>query len=107
MIRINEIVAMKKGPLAIIFTDERSGQRDVTFFKDIATEQDISELEAYTPKPTDAVVTLTLEEDTLQRMQAWADKHGVTVEQMARAFLVYAVRYELEVWAWDGTTGLE
>ena len=97
MIRINEIVAMNKGTLAIIFTDERSGQRDVTFFKDIATEQDISKLEVYTPKPTDAVVTLTLEEDTLQLMQAWADKHGVTVEQMARAFLVYAVRYELEV----------
>ena len=97
MIRINEIVAMNKGTLAIIFTDERSGQRDVTFFKDIAIEQDISELEVYTPKPTDAVVTLTLEEDTLQLMQAWADKHGVTVEQMARASLVYAVRYELEV----------
>jgi len=99
MIRINEIVAMNKGTLAIIFTDERSGQRDVTFFKDIATEQDISELEVYAPKPTDAVVTLTLEEDTLQLMQDWADKHGVTVEQMARAFLVYAVRYEPEVWA--------
>ena len=97
MIRINEIVAMNKGMLAIIFTDDRSGQRDVTFFKDIAAEQDISELEVYTPTPADAVVTLTLEEDTLQRMQAWADKHGVTVEQMARAFLVYAVRYELEV----------
>ena len=96
MIRINEIVAMNKGMLAIIFTDDRSGQRDVTFFKDIAAEQDISELEVYTPKPTDKVVTLTLEEDTLQRMQAWADKHGVTVEQMARAFLVYAVRYKLE-----------
>lgn len=99
MIRINEIVAMNKGTLAIIFTDDRSGQRDVTFFKDIATEQDISELEVYTPKPTDKVVTLSLEEDTLQRMQAWADKHGVTVEQMARAFLVYAVRYELDVWS--------
>lgn len=98
MIRINEIVAMNKGTLAIIFTDERSGQRDVTFFKDIATEKDIPELEVYTPKPTDEVVTLTLEDDTLQLMQAWADKHGVIVEQMARAFLVYAVRYELEVW---------
>ena len=96
MIRINEIVAMNKGTLAIIFTDDRSGQRDVTFFKDIATEKDISELEAYTPKSTDAVVTLTLDDALLQRMQAWADKHGITVEQMARAFLVYAVRYELE-----------
>lgn len=98
MIRINEIVAMNKGTLVIIFTDDRSEQRDVTFFKDIATEEDISELEVYTSKPTDAVVTLTIEEDTLQRMQVWADKHGVTVEQMARAFLVYAVRYELGVW---------
>ncbi len=44
-------------------------------------------------------MTLTLEDDTLQLMQAWADKHGITVEQMARAFLVYAVRYELEVWS--------
>ena len=70
MIRINEIVAMNKGTLAIIFTDDRSGQRDVTFFKEIATKEDISELEVYTPKPTDKVVTLTLEEDTLQRMQA-------------------------------------
>ena len=52
MIRINEIVTMNKGTLAIIFTDDRSGQRDVTFFKDIATEEDISELEVYTPKPT-------------------------------------------------------
>ena len=96
MIRINEIVAMNKGTLAIIFTDERSGQRDVTFFKDIATEEDISDLKVYTPKSTDAAVTLSIEDETLQLMQAWADKHGITVEQMARAFLVYAVRYELE-----------
>lgn len=96
MIHINEIVAMNKGILAIIFTDNRSGQRDVTFFKSIATEQDIFGLEVYTPKATDEVVTLSLEDDTLQRMQAWADKHGITVEQMARAFFVYAVRYELE-----------
>ena len=96
MIRINEFVSMNKGTLAIIFTDDQSGQRDVTFFNYIATEQDISELEVYTPKPTDAVVTLTLEEDTLQLIQAWADKHGITVEQMARAFFVYAVRYKLE-----------
>lgn len=97
MICINEIVAMKEGLLAVIFTDDRSGQRDVTLFKDIATEEDISDLKVYTPKSTDAVVTLTLEEDTLQRMQAWADKHGITVEQMARAFFVYVVRYEMEV----------
>ena len=71
----------------------------MTFFKEIATEQDISELEVYAPKPTDAVVTLSLDDDLLQRMQAWADKHGITGEQMARAFLVYVVRYELEVWA--------
>ena len=96
MIHINEIVAMNKGILAIIFTDNRSGQRDVTFFKSIATEQDIFGLEVYTPKATDEVVTLSLEDDTLQRMQAWADKHGITVEQMARAFFVYAVRYKLE-----------
>ena len=96
MIHINEIVAMNKGILAIIFTDIRSGQRDVTFFKSIATEQDIFGLEVYTPKATDEVVTLSLEDDTLQRMQAWADKHGITVEQMARAFFVYAVRYKLE-----------
>lgn len=31
MIRINKIVSMNKGTLAIIFTDDRSGQRDVTF----------------------------------------------------------------------------
>ena len=96
MIHINEIVAMNKGILAIIFTDNRSGQRDVTFFKSIATEQDIFGLEVYTPKATDEVVTLSLEDDTLQRMRAWADKHGITVEQMARAFFVYAVRYKLE-----------
>lgn len=94
MIRINEIVAMNKGTLAIIFTDERSGPRDVTLFKDIVTEQDISELEVYTHKPTDEFVTISLDDDLLQ---AWADKHGVTVEQMARALVVYAVRYEMEV----------
>ncbi len=98
MIRINEIVSMNKGTLAILFTDDRSEQRDVTFFKDIATEEDISELEVYTPRPTDEVVTLSLDDDTLQRMQAWADKHGITIEQMARAFFVYVVRYELEAW---------
>lgn len=97
MICINEIVAMKEGLLAVIFTDDRSGQRDVTLFKDIVTEKDISELEVYTHKPTDEFVTFSLDDDLLQRMQAWADKHGVTVEQMARALVIYAVRYEMEV----------
>jgi len=96
MIRIDEIVALNGGLLAIIFTDTQSEQRDITLFKRHATAEDLDRLEVWQPKPTDVTVTLTLEESTKQLIQHWADEHGLEFEQLVRAFFVYIVRYELE-----------
>ena len=98
MIRIDEIVALNGGLLAIIFTDTQSEQRDITLFKCHASAENLDNLEVWQPKPTDVTVTLTLEESTKQLIQHWADKHGLEFEQLVRAFFVYVVRYELEAW---------
>ena len=98
MIRIDEIVALNGGLLAIIFTDTQSEQRDITLFKRHATAEDLDRLEVWQPKPTDVTVTLTLEESTKQLIQNWTDEHGLEFEQLVRTFFVYIVRYELEAW---------
>ena len=98
MIRIDEIVALNGGLLAIIFTDTQSEQRDIALFKRHASAEDLDNLEVWLPKPTDETVTLTLEENTKQLIQNWADEHALEFEQLVRAFFVYVVRYELEAW---------
>ena len=106
MIRIDEIVALNGGLLAIIFTDTQSEQRDIALFKRHASAEDLDNLEVWRPKPTDETVTLTLEENTKQLIQNWADEHALEFEQLVRAFLYYIVRYELDVWRKAGEASI-
>ena len=97
MIRIEEIVAFNRGLLAIIFTDVQSGEKDMTLFKYHATAEDLDALKVWQPKPDDAVMTICLEEETERLMERWAYKRGLTIEQMARAFVTYIARYGVDV----------
>lgn len=97
MIRIEEIVAFNRGLLAIIFTDMQSGEKDMTLFRHQATAEDLDALEVWQPKPDDAVMTIWLEEKTKRMMEWWAYKRGLTIEQMARAFVTYIARYGVDV----------
>lgn len=97
MTRIDEIVVLNGGILAIIFTDTQSEQRDITLFQRHATAEDLDSLEVWQPKPTDETMTLSLEETTKQLIQHWADDHGLEFEQLVRAFFVYIVRYNADV----------
>ena len=96
MIRIDEIVAFNRGLLAIIFTDMQSGEKDMALFKHHATAEDLDALKVWRPKPDDAVMTICLEEETEQMMERWAYKRGLTIEQMARAFVTYIARYGVD-----------
>lgn len=49
------------------------------------------------PKPDDAVMTICLEEEIERLMERWAYKRGLTIEQMARAFVTYIARYGVDV----------
>ena len=97
MIRIDEIVAFNRGLLAIIFTDMQSGEKDMTLFRHHATAEDLDALKVWRPKPDDAVMTICLEEETERLMERWAYKRGLTIEQMARAFVTYIARYGVDV----------
>ncbi len=97
MIRIDEIVAFNRGLLAIIFTDVQSGEKDMTLFKHHATAEDLDTLKVWQPKPDDTVMTISLEEETERMMQRWAYERGLTIEQMARAFVTYIARYGVDV----------
>ena len=96
MIRIDEIVAFNRGLLAIIFTDMQSGEKDMALFKHHATAEDLDALKVWRPKPDDAVMTICLEEETERLMERWAYKRGLTIEQMARAFVTYIARYGVD-----------
>ena len=96
MIRIDEIVAFNRGLLAIVFTDMQSGEKDMALFKHHATAEDLDALKVWRPKPDDAVMTICLEEETEQMMERWAYKRGLTIEQMARAFVTYIARYGVD-----------
>jgi len=90
---IKDISVFHTQSLAIVYEDPETKARDVAFFRERASEQELDELKIWEPRPDDVTMTVEIEMDLLEKLEEWAAERKLEVEQILRAFLVYFVKY--------------
>lgn len=96
MIKSNivDISLFPKDSIAVVYEDKESKKRDVRFFKERVTQEEIDELQIWRPRPDDVTISVDIENELLQRLEEWAQKRNIDVEQILRGFLFYFVKYD-------------
>ena len=76
MIKSNivDISLFPKDSIAVVYEDKESKKRDVRFFKERVTQEEIDELQIWRPRPDDVTISVDIENELLQRLEEWAQK---------------------------------